>query len=111
MPWIKEGRSIGRWSSAEPPMDVAIGITDRCVTEGAFRPTGMSSKLWMCTVVWTAGYPDNAGMPLPFAKGYPTRGYHGYLTRRIPAGPWLGYHHGDLLELNFPVVLGMSGAP
>jgi hypothetical protein len=69
------------------------------------------TKLWMWTDVWTAGYPDSATMILQGNPEYPPRGYHGYITRTIPEGDWLGFQHSDLFELSFPVVLGMSGAP
>lgn len=111
--WFYEGHEILRWEDAPNHADVAIGSTgqpSRAAFEAGHRPRGP----WMWTEVWTAGFPDSATMTLRGGPEYPPRGYHGYITRGIPEGDWLGpplAPHSELLELSFPIAPGMSGAP
>ncbi|HLF58355.1 MAG TPA: serine protease [Alphaproteobacteria bacterium] len=94
---------------APPPYDIAIGIID-VPTRAAFV-FGETQKLLVWDDVYTAGYPITAVHRDHGGSRIDARGHKGYVLRKVPQGHLLIHPHPDVIEVNFSITKGLSGAP
>lgn len=109
-PMRSQFASLQTWENAPAPYDIAIGVVN-CPTRSWFSiAESTHASPWMD--VATLGYPETALNSTLGNFKIHIRAHKGYIQRIVdPNEIDLIRPHPTCYELNFPVMLGMSGAP
>jgi len=107
-----QARYCGKISAvnfADDPFDVAVGRVT--LPSRACFMFVEDVKAWLWEDVYTAGYPETAVHRNAGAFTVDARGQKGHILRTIKSGHVLLEPHPAVIEISFPITMGMSGAP
>jgi Trypsin-like peptidase domain len=96
-------------SFADPPYDIAVGVVSQPSSSCFVFVNDV--KTWAWTDVYTAGYPATAVADDLGKFRIDVRSHKGYILRKLPPGKFLMHEHPAVIEVNFSIPKGLSGAP